>query len=85
MRHRGIVCERCGVEVTESRVRRHRMGYIKLAAPVAHVWYLKGIPSYIDHPAGYAFAGCRADCLFQLLCRPESRQCRNLNLQTATK
>jgi DNA-directed RNA polymerase subunit beta' len=47
VRHRGIVCERCGVEVTESRVRRHRMGYIKLAAPVAHVWYLKGIPSYI--------------------------------------
>ncbi|MBE9215019.1 DNA-directed RNA polymerase subunit gamma [Plectonema cf. radiosum LEGE 06105] len=48
VRHRGIVCERCGVEVTESRVRRHRMGYIKLAAPVAHVWYLKGIPSYIS-------------------------------------
>lgn len=47
VRHRGIVCERCGVEVTEARVRRHRMGYIKLAAPVAHVWYLKGIPSYI--------------------------------------
>ena len=41
------MCERCGVEVTESRVRRHRMGFIKLAAPVAHVWYLKGIPSYI--------------------------------------
>lgn len=47
VRHRGIVCERCGVEVTESRVRRHRMGFIKLAAPVAHVWYLKGIPSYV--------------------------------------
>ncbi|MEB3308839.1 MAG: DNA-directed RNA polymerase subunit gamma [Snowella sp.] len=48
VRHRGIVCERCGVEVTESRVRRHRMGYIKLAAPVTHVWYLKGIPSYLS-------------------------------------
>jgi DNA-directed RNA polymerase subunit beta' len=48
VRHRGIVCERCGVEVTESRVRRHRMGYIKLAAPVVHVWYLKGIPSYLS-------------------------------------
>ena len=47
VRHRGIVCERCGVEVTESRVRRHRMGYINLAAPVTHVWYLKGIPSHI--------------------------------------
>lgn len=48
VRHRGIVCERCDVEVTESRVRRHRMGYIKLAAPVTHVWYLKGIPSYLS-------------------------------------
>jgi DNA-directed RNA polymerase subunit beta' len=48
VRHRGIVCEKCGVEVTESRVRRHRMGYIKLAAPVTHVWYLKGIPSYLS-------------------------------------
>jgi DNA-directed RNA polymerase subunit beta' len=47
VRHRGIVCERCGVEVTESRVRRHRMGFIGLAAPVTHVWYLKGIPSYM--------------------------------------
>lgn len=48
VRYKGVVCERCGVEVTESRVRRHRMGYIELAAPVAHVWYLKGIPSYIS-------------------------------------
>jgi DNA-directed RNA polymerase subunit beta' len=48
VRHRGIVCERCGVEVTESRVRRHRMGFIKLAASVTHVWYLKGIPSYLS-------------------------------------
>ena len=48
VRHRGIICERCGVEVTEARVRRHRMGYLKLAAPVTHVWYLKGIPSYLS-------------------------------------
>ncbi len=48
VRYKGIVCERCGVEVTESKVRRHRMGYIKLAAPVTHVWYLKGIPSYMS-------------------------------------
>nr|YP_010330241.1 RNA polymerase beta' subunit [Porphyridium aerugineum]UNJ17957.1 RNA polymerase beta' subunit [Porphyridium aerugineum] len=46
-RYKGIVCERCGVEVTESKVRRHRMGYIDLAAPVTHVWYLKGTTSYI--------------------------------------
>ena len=38
---KGIVCERCGVEVVESKVRRHRMGYVQLAAPVTHVWYLK--------------------------------------------
>ncbi|MBY0357676.1 MAG: hypothetical protein K2W82_06715 [Candidatus Obscuribacterales bacterium] len=47
VRHRGITCERCGVEVTDSKVRRHRMGHIKLAAPVTHIWFLKGIPSYI--------------------------------------
>jgi len=47
VRHKGIVCERCGVEVTDSKVRRHRMGHITLAAPVTHIWYLKGIPSYI--------------------------------------
>nr|YP_010904272.1 RNA polymerase b-subunit [Catenella fusiformis]WCH57523.1 RNA polymerase b-subunit [Catenella fusiformis] len=46
-RYKGIVCERCGVEVTESKVRRHRMAYIELAAPVTHVWYLKGGTSYI--------------------------------------
>nr|BED43243.1 RNA polymerase beta' subunit [Pyropia sp. Myanmar_A]BED43440.1 RNA polymerase beta' subunit [Pyropia sp. Myanmar_B]BED43637.1 RNA polymerase beta' subunit [Pyropia sp. Myanmar_C] len=46
-RYKGIVCERCGVEVTESRVRRHRMAYIELASPVTHVWYLKGSTSYI--------------------------------------
>ncbi|MFN8575971.1 MAG: DNA-directed RNA polymerase subunit beta' [Candidatus Sericytochromatia bacterium] len=48
VRHRGIVCERCGVEVTDSKVRRHRMGHIKLAAPVCHIWYLKGIPSHLS-------------------------------------
>lgn len=48
VRHKGIICERCGVEVTESKVRRHRMGHIKLAAPVCHIWFLKGIPSYLS-------------------------------------
>nr|YP_009122210.1 DNA-directed RNA polymerase subunit beta' [Vertebrata lanosa]AJH65968.1 DNA-directed RNA polymerase subunit beta' [Vertebrata lanosa] len=46
-RYKGIVCERCGVEITESKVRRNRMAYIELAAPVTHVWYLKGSTSYI--------------------------------------
>ena len=47
VRHKGIICERCGVEVTDSKVRRHRLGHIKLAAPVSHIWFLKGIPSYL--------------------------------------
>ena len=45
IRYRGIVCDRCGVEVTRAKVRRERMGHIELAAPVSHIWYFKGIPS----------------------------------------
>lgn len=45
IRYKGIVCDRCGVEVTKSKVRRERMGHIELAAPVSHIWYFKGIPS----------------------------------------
>lgn len=48
MKHRGITCEKCGVEVIQSRVRRERMGHINLVAPVVHIWYLKGIPSYLS-------------------------------------
>ncbi len=47
VRYKGIVCDRCGVEVTTSKVRRERMGHIELAAPVAHIWYFKGIPSRV--------------------------------------
>jgi len=49
MKHRGIVCEKCGVEVIQSKVRRERMGHIKLAAPVAHIWFLKCLPSKIGN------------------------------------
>ena len=45
IRYKGIVCDKCGVEVTRSKVRRDRMGHIELAAPVSHIWYFKGIPS----------------------------------------
>jgi len=45
IRYKGIVCDRCGVEVTKAKVRRERMGHIELAAPVSHIWYFKGIPS----------------------------------------
>ena len=45
VRFKGIVCDKCGVEITKSKVRRERMGHIKLASPVSHIWYFKGIPS----------------------------------------
>ena len=48
VRYRGIVCERCGVEVTSSRVRRERMGHIRLVEPVAHIWFLRGVPGYMS-------------------------------------
>ncbi|MGE5751381.1 MAG: DNA-directed RNA polymerase subunit beta', partial [Nitrospirota bacterium] len=47
MKHRGIVCDKCGVEVIQSKVRRERMGHIELSSPVAHIWFLKGLPSRI--------------------------------------
>ena len=47
LKHRGVVCEKCGVEVTLTRVRRERMGHIELASPVAHIWFLKSLPSRI--------------------------------------
>ncbi len=49
MKHRGVVCDKCGVEVTQSKVRRERMGHIELASPVSHVWFFKGLPSRIGH------------------------------------
>ena len=47
MKHRGIVCEKCGVEVIQSKVRRERLGHINLATPVAHIWFLRSLPSRI--------------------------------------
>ena len=49
VRFKGIICERCGVEVTRSKVRRERMGHIQLAAPVTHIWYFKGVPSRLGY------------------------------------
>mgnify|MGYP000962766680 CR=1 FL=1 len=45
LKHRGVVCEKCGVEVTQSKVRRERMGHLELATPVSHIWFLKSMPS----------------------------------------
>src|SRR5438128_2965594 len=47
MKHRGVICDKCGVEVTLSRVRRERLGHIELASPCSHVWFFKGLPSRI--------------------------------------
>ena len=47
LKHRGVVCEKCGVEVTQTKVRRERMAHIELASPVAHIWFLKSLPSRI--------------------------------------
>jgi len=49
MKHRGVICDKCGVEVTQSKVRRERMGHIELACPVSHVWFFKGLPSRMGH------------------------------------
>src|SRR6201992_1140950 len=49
VRYKGIVCERCGVEVTRSKVRRERMGHVDLASPVSHIWFFKGVPSRIGY------------------------------------
>src|SRR6202165_2952804 len=49
MKHRGVVCDKCGVEVTLSKVRRERLGHIELASPCSHVWFFKGLPSRIGH------------------------------------
>ena len=49
VRYKGIICERCGVEVTRAKVRRERMGHIRLAAPVSHIWFFKGVPSRMGY------------------------------------
>ena len=52
IRYRGVVCDRCGVEVTHSKVRRERMGHIELAVPVVHIWFFKSLPSMIGQMLG---------------------------------
>ncbi|MBI4652570.1 DNA-directed RNA polymerase subunit beta', partial [Candidatus Desantisbacteria bacterium] len=49
IKYKGVICDRCGVEVTQSKVRRERMGHVDLAAPVSHIWYFKGLPSRIGN------------------------------------
>ena len=69
MKYKGVICEKCGVEVTLSRVRRERMGHIELAAPVAHIWFLKSLPSPHRHAARHDAEGYRARPLLRELHR----------------
>ena len=72
MRHRGVVCEKCGVEVIPSKVRRERMGHIDLATPVAHIWFLKSLPSRIGTLLDMTLKDLEKVLYFEALCRHRS-------------
>ena len=74
VRYKGIVCERCGVEVTRSKVRRERMGHIDLAAPVSHIWFFKGVPSPDRLPDRHGSEGAREGPLLRRLDRHPHRR-----------
>ena len=74
VRYKGIVCERCGVEVTRSKVRRERMGHIDLAAPVSHIWFFKGVPTPHRLPARHGSQGAREGPLLRRLDRDVGRR-----------
>jgi hypothetical protein len=76
IRYKGIICDKCGVEVTRSKVRRERMGHIQLASPVSHIWYFKGTPSPPGHPARHQPAQPRAHPLFRPVHRHSRRRGR---------
>jgi DNA-directed RNA polymerase subunit beta' len=69
IRYKGIVCDRCGVEVTEKKVRRERMGHIHLVVPVAHIWYFRSLPNKIGYLLGLAYKETRFCHLLRTLCR----------------
>ena len=73
MKYKGVICEKCGVEVTLSRVRRERMGHISLAAPVAHIWFLKSLPSRIGLLLDMTLKDLERILYFEVLHRPRSR------------
>ena len=69
MKYKGVICEKCGVEVTLARVRRDRMGHIELAAPVAHIWFLKSLPSRIGLLLDMTLKDLERILLFRILRR----------------
>ena len=74
IRFRGIVCDRCGVEVTQSKVRRERMGHIELAVPVSHIWYFKSLPSRIGHMLDLSIRELEKILYYESLSHDRSRQ-----------
>jgi DNA-directed RNA polymerase subunit beta' len=68
IRYKGIVCDRCGVEVTEKKVRRERMGHITLSVPVAHIWYFRSLPNKIGYFLRSSYEKTRSDYLLRALC-----------------
>ncbi len=67
IKYKGIVCEKCGVEVTSSKVRRERMGHIELAAPVVHIWFLKSLPSRISTLLGLSLKAVEKIVYFEIM------------------
>ena len=73
LKHRGTICDKCGVEVTQAKVRRERMGHIELASPVAHIWYLKSLPSRIGLILDMKLRDIESVLYIRELCRYRSR------------
>ena len=76
IRYKGIICDKCGVEVTRSKVRRERMGHIQLASPVSHIWYFKGTPSRLGSCSTSARATSSGSCTSRCTSSPTSTRMR---------
>ena len=76
IRYKGIVCDRCGVEVTEKKVRRERMGHIHLVVPIAHIWYFRSLPNKIGYLLGLPTKKLDAIIYYALDARNDSTTCR---------
>ena len=82
VRYKGIVCDRCGVEVTKSKVRRERMGHIELAAPVAHIWYFKSAPNKISALLGLPAKKLESVIYYEkyIVVKPGTSGCEKMDL-----
>ena len=78
IRYRGVICDRCGVEVTRANVRRERLGHIELAVPVSHIWFFKGLPSRIGHLLDMTIRDLERVLYYESFIVDRSRQCTEL-------